>query len=108
VFITRSFELPDVTPATGNYLAKNHLSVEASVAMALRLLHGNLPITESRIAQAAYLCDARRAKVGEHLKRHRDVAKALARAFKCASAPDRDAFIRSIGCEKVWNTLTAN
>ena len=107
MFTTTIFEPPShlVTPVTGDSPAKD-LSAEARVAMALRLLHGGSPITESMIAQAAYLCDARRAKVGEHLKRHRDVAKAFAKAFAHASANERDAFIRSIGCDKIWNVLT--
>jgi hypothetical protein len=82
------------------------LSVEAGIAVVLRLLHGSRPITEAMVAQAAYLCDARRAKVGEHLKRHRDFAKAFAVAFACATADDRDAFISRIGCGKIWTALT--
>jgi hypothetical protein len=97
-----------VPPVIGNPPAMNGLSAEARVAMALRLLHGGLPITESMIAQAAYLCDARRAKVGEHLKHHRDVAQVFAKAFRCASAETRDAFVRFIGCDKIWNALTTD
>jgi hypothetical protein len=110
VFYTTIFEPPShlITPVTGDSPAKEDLSVEARVAMALRLLHGGLPIADSAIARAAYLCGARRAKVGEHLKRHRDVAKAFAKAFMRATAEDRDAFIRSIGCGKIWNALTTD
>jgi hypothetical protein len=100
---TTEFRLPDyfaVPPIPGG------LVKEAALAVVLRLLHGSQPITDAMVAQAAYLCDARRAKVGEHLKRHRDFAKAFAKAFACATTDERDAFIRSIGCAKIWHALT--
>jgi hypothetical protein len=104
---TAAFELPLVTPPVPDKVTgKNRLPDEARVAMTLRLLRGNLPITESMVAQVAYLCTVRRAKLGECLRHHGNVAKALARAFKHASAEDRIAFIRSIGCEKIYALLT--
>jgi hypothetical protein len=100
---TAEFVLPDhfAAPPIPGGLVK-----EAALAVVLRLLHGGGPITDAMVAQAAYRCDARRAKVGEHLKRHRNVAKAFAKAFACATADERDAFIQSIGCAKIWNALT--
>jgi hypothetical protein len=105
---TAEFRLPDFAkpPVPNKVTGKNRLSVEARVAMVLRLLRGDLPITESAIARAARLCRVRCAKIDQHLKRHRNVGEALTRAFGRASAKDRIAFIRSIGCEKIWNALT--
>jgi hypothetical protein len=104
--------LLDISTAEFNYsipnkvTGKNLLPVESRIAIILRLLRGNAPITESAVAQAAYLCTARRAKIDQHLKRHGNVAKALARAFGHASPEDRDDFIRGIGCEKIYALLT--
>jgi len=106
---TAAFELPlaaTTVPVTGNFLAKSHLSVEAKVAITLRLLRNDIPIAESAVAQAAYLCTARRAKIAQHLKLHRNLGEALAKAFRSVSAKDRVAFIRCIGCEAIWNALT--
>jgi hypothetical protein len=102
------FILPDsaTPPVPGKVAGKNRLSIEARVAIALRLLRGDSPNAESAIARAAHLCRVRRAKIDQHLKRHSNVGEALARAFRRASAKDRIAFIRCIGCEKIWNTLT--
>jgi DNA polymerase len=77
---------------TGKYLAKNRLSDAARTAIALRLLRGDEPpVTEFAVAQVARLCRIPRSKIDKHLKRHRNLAEALARAFKvlcCAYAVD--------------------
>jgi hypothetical protein len=91
---------------TGNYLAKNRLSDEARTAIALRLLRGDEPVTEFTVAQVARLCRVPRAKIDQHLGRHRTVGEALVKAFRRASAEERIAFIRSIGIERIWNVLT--
>jgi hypothetical protein len=90
-------------PLTGNF---SRLSTEARIAVTLRLLHGNLPITEFMIARAAYLCTARRAEITKHLRLHRNLGGALAKAFMGASTKDRAVFVRAIGCEEILDVLT--
>jgi hypothetical protein len=107
---TAAFELPLASlpvSAASNFL-KNYLPLEAKVAITLRLLRGGKPITESVIDQAAYLCTARRGKIAQHLKFHGNLGQAIAKAFRRASAKDRVAFIRDLGCEQIWTALTAN
>jgi hypothetical protein len=105
---TAALELPLVSPpaVTGNFLTKSRLSLEARIAVTLRLLCGDLPITESAVTRAARLCRARRGRINQHLERHRNVGEAMAKAFWRASIKERVAFVRSVGCEEVWNALT--
>jgi hypothetical protein len=90
---------------TGSWLAKNRLSEAARVAIALRLLNGNEPVTGLTIAQIARLCRVPRAKIDKHFKRHRNVGEALARAFGRLSSEQQIAFIRAIGIEVTWDAL---
>jgi hypothetical protein len=82
------------------------LSDEARTAIAVRLLRGGEPVTAFTVAQVARLCRVPRAKIDQHLRRHRCVGEALATAFKRAWVEKRIAFIRSIGIERIWNVLT--
>jgi hypothetical protein len=53
------------------------------------------------------LCRVPRAKLDQHLGRHRNVGDALVKAFRRASSEQRIAFVRAIGSEEIWNTLQA-
>jgi hypothetical protein len=89
---------------TGRFLARNRLSPEARIAIALRLAGGE-PVSEFTIAQACRLARVPRARVDRQLGRHRSVGDALARAFAKASTQERVAFVRAIGAEKIWSVL---
>ena len=91
---------------TGQFLAKNRLSEAARVAIALRLLRGGETISEPTVAQVSYLCRVPRSKVDVHLRRHRNVGAALAKAFQRASDDERLAFVQAAGIEAVWDVLT--
>jgi hypothetical protein len=93
-------------PITGSYLAKNKLPEAARVALALRLLRGGETISEPTVAQVSFLCRVSRSKVDVHLRRHRNVGAALARAFQRASDDERLAFVQAAGIEAVWHVLT--
>jgi hypothetical protein len=100
--------MPHPAPGiTGKHLARNRLPSAARLALALRLLRGGEPVSEFTVAQAARLCRVSRAKIDQHLGRHRQVGEALARAFNRASPEQRIAFVREAGCEKVWEAMQA-
>jgi len=105
---TKIAELPpcQIPRISGNYLARNRLSPEARVALALRLLRGDETVTEFTVAQVARLCRVPRAKIDQQLGRHRNVGEAIARAFRRAGEAERIAFIRSIGIEQIWAVLS--
>jgi hypothetical protein len=92
-------------PITGQFLAKNRLPEAARVAIGLRLLHGET-ITQPTVNQVAYLCKVPRTKLDKHLRKHRNVGAALARAFQRASDDERIAFVQTAGIESVWHVLT--
>ena len=91
----------------GAYLARNKLPVEDRIELALRLLRGDELIVGFTVAQVARLCRVPRAKLDQHLGRHRNVGDALVKAFRRASSEQRIAFVRAIGSEEIWNTLQA-
>ena len=80
---TNFFELPEprLPPVpdqiTGRFLARNRLSPEARVALALHLLRGNEPITGFTVAQVSRLVGVPRVKIDRHLARHRNVGDAM-------------------------------
>jgi hypothetical protein len=92
-------------PITGQFLAKNRLPEAARVAIGLRLLHGET-ITQPTVNQVAYICKVPRTKLDKHLRKHRNVGAALARAFARATETEKADFIRIAGVESVWHVLT--
>ena len=92
-------------PITGQFLAKNRLPEAARVAIGLRLLHGET-ITQPTVNQVAYICRVPRTKLDKHLRKHRNVGAALARAFARATETEKVDFIRAAGIESVWHVLT--
>jgi hypothetical protein len=95
-----------LTSVSGRYLAQNRLSEPAKVALGLRLLRGTTTISEYTVAQIAYICKVPRRKLDGHLRRHRSVGLALAKAFAKATEEEQLIFIRMAGIEAVWHILT--
>jgi hypothetical protein len=71
------------------------------------LVRGTVSVDELTVAQACRLVRVSRSQVDRQLGRHSSIAVTLAKAFKRASAEERIAFVRSIGCEQIWNALQA-
>jgi len=92
-------------PITGQFLAKNRLPEAARVAIGLRLLHSET-ISQPTVNQVAYICRVPRTKLDKHLRKHRNVGAALARAFQRASDDERLAFVQTAGVEAIWHVLT--
>jgi len=92
---------------TGHYLARNRLPLEAKVALALRVARDGEPVSEFTVGQIARLCRVPRAKLDQHLGRHRNVGDALVRAFRRASLEQWIAFVRAIGSDAIWAALSA-
>ena len=103
--IFNDYSIPPA-PITGSYLAKNKLPEAARVAIARRLLRGGETISEPTVSQVSYLCRISRSKVDAHLRKHRNVGTALARAFQHASETEKLDFVRAAGIEAVWHVLT--
>jgi len=97
---------PAPRTVTGSWLARsNGKSLEARIAVALRMTAGEFPAEKLTISQICRLCRVPRARIDRHLGRHRDLVDALAKAFRRASPEQRIAFMRQIGSEEIWATL---
>jgi hypothetical protein len=93
---------PPVSRITGNYLAKNRLSTEARIAIAVRIARGDEAVFGLTLSQICRLCRVPRGSVDRQLGRHHPIARAFARA----SAAEQVAFVRLVGTERIWNRLT--